>query len=142
MKLGRPTVLTALVAACARGAPPPHEPPVLERTPAQAAGPELMRLVPDTATIADGRIVVVRAIGRGFDSTNNVVEFGPAVFTRVRASGTRDTITFTVPLELPSGGGAPPQPVYPGEYSVTIRVGDVRTAARVFRILEPRTIAR
>ena len=131
-----------LVAACARGAAAPQTAQGERASTGTAPAPELLRLVPDTATIADGRIVVVHAIGRGFDATDNVVEFGPVVFTRVRASATRDTINFTVPLELPSSGGAPPAPVYPGEYSVTVRVGNARTSARTFRVLEPREAVR
>ncbi|HKS07009.1 MAG TPA: hypothetical protein VJR92_11900 [Gemmatimonadaceae bacterium] len=132
------TMTLTLAAACARGTPAPQAAQGERVSPGAAPALELLRLIPDTATIADGRIVVVRAIGRGFDATDNVVEFGPVVFTRVRASATRDTINFTVPLELPSSGGAPPAPVYPGEYSVTVRVGNARSAARTFRILEPR----
>lgn len=143
-------VAIVLAAACARGTPtpepagtpstvaPPSVAPAPVTPPRADAALELTRLVPDTATIADGRVVVVYAIGRGFDLTDNVLEFGPAVFTRVRASATRDTITFTVPLEFQTAGGAPPTRVEPGEYSVTIRVGPARTASRTFRVLEPR----
>jgi hypothetical protein len=142
MIVGRLGVTMLALAACVRGAPAPQATPTGDRGSDAAPAPMLLRLVPDTATIADGRIVLVHAIGGGFDASDNVVEFGPVVYTRVRASATRDTIAFTVPLELPSSGGAPPSPVYPGEYSVTVRVGSARSNARTFRILDPREAAR
>lgn len=103
----------------------------------QAGAPgavELTRLVPDQGNIANGDIVIVRAIGRGFHATDNVVEFGPVELTRVRSSVGGDTLIFTVPLEVPSSGGAPPRRLDPGDYEVAVRVGALRTQALRFRV--------
>jgi hypothetical protein len=118
-------------AGCARrGTPPPDG---ASRPAAEV--PRLFRLVPDSADLSLGQVVQVLAIGRHFDPIDNVVEFGPVPLRRVAANATGDTLAFTVPLERPGGGGAPPRRLDPDRYDVCIVTAAGRTNPLPFRVV-------
>lgn len=76
----------------------------------------------------------VLAIGRGFDASDNIVEFGPVMLTSVAASPSRDTIAFTVPLTEDARGGAPPRAITSGTYYVRVRTSTGATDSLPFRV--------
>lgn len=98
--------------------------------------PVIEALVPDSIRSgADGADLTIQ--GQNFatnDASLNTVVVGPITLTHVaaRASGTR--LQVRVPATW-SGSEAPPRPLPPGEYQVTVRTGTGTSNALTLRIV-------
>lgn len=80
--------------------------------------PHLSRLVPSSAAIAGGAVVVVALSGTGLTDTKNRIFFGAFELGAVDSDGR--TLRFSVPTAAPSRGEAAPMELQPGRYPVYV----------------------
>ncbi len=88
---------------------------------ASGGAPVLASLAPAAADVSGGRVVVVTATGRGFDSLNTV-HFGRVRLMRVPRTSD-STLQFTVPTDdtfLVDRGASPVMPLPSGRYEVRV----------------------
>lgn len=99
-------------------------------------GPVLLRLAPDSVRL-DPRIVTeVVLTGRGFATANiNTVRIGPIELTKVPANATGTEIRVVVPARYTTNAEAPPRPLFPGSYPVTVETNGKNSASIMLKVI-------
>jgi hypothetical protein len=104
-----------------------------------SAAPHIDGIQPDSVVVAQGSVVEVVVRGRGFVAGmpgHNIVMFGRHAINDVPANANGTEIRLVIPDRLPSGGEAPPQPIEPGPYPITVKTPNGESNAvnvRVYR---------
>jgi hypothetical protein len=100
------------------------------------SAPVIEALVPDSIrTGADDADLTIR--GQNFatnDASLNTVVIGPITLAHVASRGSGTQLRIRVPAAW-SGSEAPPRPLPPGEYPVTVRTGTGTSNALTLRII-------
>jgi hypothetical protein len=98
--------------------------------------PVIEKLVPDSIRSgADGVDLTIQ--GQNFatnDATLNTVVIGPITLTRIAARAGGSQLRVRMPATW-SGSEAPPRPLPPGEYQVTVQTGTGTSNALTLRIV-------
>ena len=84
--------------------------------------------------LTSGEVVMVTIRAENLDPTNNVLEFGRVRITNVRSDNGGQILRFSVPTTQHTGGEAPPMPLSPGDYLITVQTTRGKTNALRFRI--------
>lgn len=122
----RPAPREEKVEAVPVQAPPETPPPPTAGTPGEA--PVLSSLVPDSVRLASGTISEVRLSGSGFAATaTNTVHVGPIAIPMVPANAAGTEIRVVVPARYTTNAEAPPRPLFPGSYPVSVDNGGRRS---------------
>ena len=112
-------------------APRPSTPAPRPSTPASATGggavsgaPVVAALVPDSVRLSPNTIseIVVRGSGFAFTGTNTV-HIGPIVLRSVPGNAAGTEIRLVVPARYTTNAEAPPRPLFPASYAVTVENG-------------------
>lgn len=139
------TILVALlvVAAC-RPAPreekveavpvpgTPATPPPAASVP--DAAPVVSSVTPDSVRLAANGDIVLRGTGFAMAATNTV-HVGPIVIAQV-ASATGTELRVSVPARYTTNAEAPPRPLFPGSYPVSVDVGGRRSNAVTLKVIQ------
>ena len=100
-------------------------------TPAPATGkgaassaPVVTALVPDSVRLSPNTISEIVVRGTGFASTGtNTVHIGPIVLRSVPGNAAGTEIRLVVPTRYTTNAEAPPRPLFPASYAVTVETG-------------------
>ena len=112
-------------------APPTSTPAPPASTPASATGkgaastaPVVTALVPDSVRLSPNTISEIVVRGTGFASTGtNTVHIGPIVLRSVPGNAAGTEIRLVVPARYTTNAEAPPRPLFPASYAVTVEKG-------------------
>lgn len=110
--------------APATGHPPPTGAPVISA------------LVPDSVHLAPNTIseIVVRGTGFAAGGTNTV-RIGPIVLRNVSANAAGTEIRLVVPNRYSTNAEAPPRPLFPGSYPISVETGGLTSNAVMLKVL-------
>ena len=86
------------------------------------------------SALSSGEVTMVTIRGLNLDPTNNVLQFGPVRITNVRSDSGGKILRFSLPIMQPSGGGAPPMALGPGDYLITVQTPRGTSNTLRFRI--------
>ncbi|MGQ0639188.1 MAG: hypothetical protein ACT4P6_00205 [Gemmatimonadaceae bacterium] len=106
--------------------------------PKAPAAPHIDALAPDSARVARYSVVEVVIRGSGFapgTPGRNTVELGPIKLNQVPANQAGTEIRFVIPDRYTTNDEAPPRPLGPGTYTVTVHTGVGASNAVSIRIL-------
>lgn len=136
------TVDTVAGVDAASSAPPGMAPPTTDSAPAatpatpSAAGPVIAALVPDSVRLAPNTISDVVIRGSGFAVTaTNTVRVGPIVLRGVKANAAGTELSITVPTRYTTNDEAPPRPLFPADYPVTVETGGQTSNSKTLKVL-------
>ncbi len=74
--------------------------------------------------------------GSGFASTaTNTVRIGPVVLRGVRGNAAGTEISVTVPTRYSTNQEAPPRPLFPADYPVTVETGGQTSNSKMLKVL-------
>lgn len=118
-------------------APEATTPPAPPATPTPSiAAPVIVALVPDSVRLAPSTISEVTVRGRGFAATGtNTVRIGPITLSSVPANAAGTEIRVTVPNRYTTNAEAPPRPLFPGDYPVTVETGGQTSNSKMLKVL-------
>lgn len=105
-------MIAAATAGC--GQPPPPD------TPPSGDGPVITRLEPASGPAGEAYPIQMTVHGTGFDTTDNVVSFGPVSIPGLPSTAGGTAITLLVPKMAEATGEVPPMELEPGDYAVTV----------------------
>lgn len=115
-------------------APPTTPPPGAGTAPAGA--PVLSTLVPDSVRLSAGTISEVTLRGSGFATTpTNTVHVGPVAIAQVPANASGTEIRVVVPARYTTNAEAPPRPLFPGSYPVSVDNGGQRSNTVMLKVI-------
>ncbi len=97
-------------------------------------GPVISRLVPDHGPAGEAYPIRVVIEGRGFAPAANTIRFGPVMLSDLPSEGDGTRILFFVPKVMPAPGEAPPRPLLPDAYEVTVMTLDGTSAPARFTL--------
>lgn len=80
----------------------------------------LQSIAPDSLRLDSSRISEVVLRGSGFDPSDNTVRVGPITLRQVPARNTGTEIRVVVPARYTTNAEAPPRPLFPGSYAVSV----------------------
>jgi len=117
--------------AAATPAPTAATPAPTATTPVPAVGggavsgaPVVTALVPDSVQLSPNTISEIVLRGSGFASTGtNTVHVGPIVLRGVPGNAAGTEIRVVVPTRYTKNAEAPPRPLFPASYAVTVENG-------------------
>ena len=126
-----PDETTVVPPAASTPAPPTSTPAPPTSTPAPATGkgaassaPVVTALVPDSVRLSPNTISEIVVRGTGFASTGtNTVHIGPIVLRSVPGNAAGTEIRLVVPTRYTTNAEAPPRPLFPASYAVTVETG-------------------
>jgi hypothetical protein len=115
-------------------APPATTPPAAPSP--STSGPAISSLVPDSVRLAPNTISDIVIRGSGFASTaTNTVRIGPVVLRGVRGNAAGTEIPVTVPTRYSTNQEAPPRPLFPADYPVTVETGGQTSNSKMLKVL-------
>jgi hypothetical protein len=87
-----------------------------------ATAPIIDSVRPDSVTVPYGGVVEVTLYGRGFLAENpgNTLHFDRAQLNAVKGAAGGRRISFVIPDQISSGGGAPPARLASGRYNISV----------------------
>ena len=124
-----PDETTVVPPAASTPAPPTATPAPPTPAPATAKGaasgaPLVTALVPDSVRLSPNTISEIVVRGTGFASSGtNSVHIGPIVLRSVPGNATGTEIRLVVPARYTTNAEAPPRPLFPASYAVTVENG-------------------
>ncbi len=99
-------------------AQPPGPP---SAAPGVSGTPRIDRLSPDSIRLAPNTLTSLTIRGGNFAaSATNTVRVGPIVLTQIAATGSGTVIDVIVPARYTTNAEAPPRPLSPGMYAVSV----------------------
>lgn len=105
-------------------------------TPGAAGGPVLLRITPDSVRLDPRSVTEVVLTGRGFASANvNTVRIGPIELTKVPANATGTEIRVVVPARYATNAEAPPRPLFPASYPVTVETNGKKSTSIMLKVI-------
>ena len=116
---------TRVVPPAATTPAPPASTPVPATGRGAASGaPVVAALVPDSVRLSPNTISEIVLRGTGFASTGtNTVHIGPIVLRSVPGNAEGTEIRVVVPTRYTTNAEAPPRPLFPASYAVTVETG-------------------
>lgn len=119
----------------ATAVPPPATTPAPAGTGA-ALAPVLAAIVPDSVRLAPNTVSEIALRGSGFSpSGTNTVRVGPVVLGSVSANATGTEIRVVVPTRYSTNNEAPPRPLFPGAYPVTVETGGKTSNSVLLKVM-------
>ena len=123
--------------------PPTSTPAPPTSTPAPATGkgaassaPVVTALVPDSVRLSPNTISEIVVRGTGFASTGtNTVHIGPIVLRSVPGNAAGTEIRLVVPTRYTTNAEAPPRPLFPASYAVTVETGGHTSNSVMLRVI-------
>ncbi|MDP1860340.1 MAG: hypothetical protein Q8K82_16805 [Gemmatimonadaceae bacterium] len=110
--------------AAATPAPAATTPAPATRGGAVTGAPVVAALVPDSVRLSPNTISEIVVRGTGFASTGtNTVHIGPIVLRSVPGNAEGTEIRVVVPTRYTANTEAPPRPLFPASYAVTVETG-------------------
>ncbi|MBC7896033.1 MAG: hypothetical protein H7066_11520 [Cytophagaceae bacterium] len=101
-----------------------------------AAAPVLSTLMPDSVRLSAGTISEVALRGSGFATTpTNTVHVGPIAIPQVPSNGAGTEIRVVVPARYTANAEAPPRPLFPGSYPVSVDNGGHRSNTVMLKVI-------
>lgn len=100
--------------------------------------PQLSRIVPESARVGRNSAVTLSLQGEHFDQSSdggNSVDIGPIHLTGVPSTSGGRRIEVTIPDRIPSQGEAPPRPLLPGSFDVSVSTARGTSNVLPFRVL-------
>jgi hypothetical protein len=105
-------------------------------TPSSTAAPAILALVPDSLRLAPNTISEMLVRGSGFSPSGaNTVRIGPITLTSVASNATGTEVRVTVPTRYSTNAEAPPRPLFPGDYPVTVETGGKTSNSKTLKVL-------
>ena len=105
-------------------APASTTPAPTTRGGAVTGAPVVAALVPDSVRLSPNTISEIVLRGTGFASTGtNTVHIGPIVLRSVPGNAEGTEIRLVVPTRYTTNAEAPPRPLFPASYAVTVETG-------------------
>ncbi len=105
-------------------APAAATPAPTTRGGAVTGAPVVAALVPDSVRLSPNTISEIVLRGTGFASTGtNTVHIGPIVLRSVPGNAEGTEIRVVVPTRYTTNAEAPPRPLFPASYAVTVETG-------------------
>lgn len=130
----RPAPREEKVEATPERAPAPTPPPTTGG--ATAATPILSAVVPDSVRLTPNTVTEIVLRGRGFATTaTNTVHVGPIVIAQVPGNASGAEIRVVVPARYTTNAEAPPRPLFPGSYPVSVDVGGRQSNAVMLKVM-------
>lgn len=102
-----------------------------------SAQPVIDSARPDSVLLPSGGVVQVTLLGSGFfpgKPGRNTVHFSNTALKLVPASSDGRQIVFAIPDVIARGGEAPPSPLRPGNYSVSVETSSGTSNAVTVRV--------
>jgi hypothetical protein len=102
------------------------------------SAPHIDALVPDSARVARNSVVEIVIRGSGFEPGSpgrNTVALGPITLNQVPANQAGSEIRFVIPDRYATNNEAPPRPLAPGTYAVTVETVNGKSNSVSVRIL-------
>ena len=105
-------------------APASTTPAPTTRGGAVTGAPVVAAVVPDSVRLSPNTISEIVLRGTGFASTGtNTVHIGPIVLRSVPGNAEGTEIRVVVPTRYTTNAEAPPRPLFPASYAVTVETG-------------------
>lgn len=105
-------------------APASTTPAPTTRGGAVTGAPVVAAVVPDSVRLSPNTISEIVLRGTGFASTGtNTVHIGPIVLRSVPGNAEGTEIRLVVPTRYTTNAEAPPRPLFPASYAVTVETG-------------------
>ena len=115
---------TVVPPAAATPAPTTSTPAPATGKGAASSAPVVTALVPDSVRLSPNTISEIVVRGTGFASTGtNTVHIGPIVLRSVPGNAAGTEIRLVVPARYTTNAEAPPRPLFPASYAVTVETG-------------------
>ena len=115
---------TVVPPAASTPAPPTSTPAPATGKGAASSAPVVTALVPDSVRLSPNTISEIVVRGTGFASTGtNTVHIGPIVLRSVPGNAAGTEIRLVVPARYTANAEAPPRPLFPASYAVTVETG-------------------
>ena len=119
-----PDETTVVPPAAATPAPTTSTPAPATGKGAASSAPVVTALVPDSVRLSPNTISEIVVRGTGFASTGtNTVHIGPIVLRSVPGNAAGTEIRLVVPARYTTNAEAPPRPLFPASYAVTVENG-------------------
>ena len=119
-----PDETTVVPPAAATPAPTTSTPAPATGKGAASSAPVVTALVPDSVRLSPNTISEIVVRGTGFASTGtNTVHIGPIVLRSVPGNAAGTEIRLVVPARYTTNAEAPPRPLFPASYAVTVETG-------------------
>ena len=119
-----PDETTVVPPAASTPAPPTSTPAPATGKGAASSAPVVTALVPDSVRLSPNTISEIVVRGTGFASTGtNTVHIGPIVLRSVPGNAAGTEIRLVVPTRYTTNAEAPPRPLFPASYAVTVETG-------------------
>lgn len=130
-----PPAATPAGAPATDSTPPPATPPSATPQP-PAAAPVIAALAPDSLRLAPNTISEMVVRGSGFAPGGaNTVRIGPITLTSVASNAAGTELRITVPTRYTTNAEAPPRPLFPGDYPVTVETGGKTSNSKTLKVL-------
>jgi hypothetical protein len=102
-----------------------------------SGAPVLSALAPDSVRLDARTISEVVLRGSGFaPAGTNTVRIGPIVLTSVPANADGTEIRVVVPARYATNNEAPPRPLFPGSYPVTVETRGLTSASVMLKVIQ------
>ena len=119
-----PDETTVVPPAASTPAPTTSTPAPATGKGAASSAPVVTALVPDSVRLSPNTISEIVVRGTGFASTGtNTVHIGPIVLRSVPGNAAGTEIRLVVPTRYTTNAEAPPRPLFPASYAVTVETG-------------------
>ena len=119
-----PDETTVVPPAASTPAPTTSTPAPATGKGAASSAPVVTALVPDSVRLSPNTISEIVVRGTGFASTGtNTVHIGPIVLRSVPGNAAGTEIRLVVPTRYTTNAEAPPRPLFPASYAVTVENG-------------------
>ena len=138
MRVAMSAVACATMIVAAHCAPIKSQPTHARAENAVPSGPPVIDSArPDSVLLPSGGVVQVTLLGSGFfpgKPGRNTVHFSNTALKLVPASSDGRQIVFAIPDVIARGGEAPPSPLRPGNYSVSVETSSGTSNAVTVRV--------
>ena len=131
-----PDETTVVPPAASTPAPPTSTPAPATGKGAASSAPVVTALVPDSVRLSPNTISEIVVRGTGFASTGtNTVHIGPIVLRSVPGNAAGTEIRLVVPTRYTTNAEAPPRPLFPASYAVTVETGGHTSNSVMLRVI-------